>query len=157
MAAAVRVQLGAALSDRAAPARRMPEFPDAAVRRTIARAARATLRHDNVAAGEVSVTLLDDAEIAVMNRDFLSHDGPTDVISFALYEAGEDPVGDVYIGVEQARRQAEADGVGVEEELARLAVHGTLHVLGYDHPDGAARVRSDMWRIQEAIIAQVFA
>ena len=43
------------------------------------------------------------------------------------------------------------------EELARLTVHGTLHVLGHDHPDGQDRLESEMWQIQESIVAQVLA
>jgi probable rRNA maturation factor len=70
-----------------------------------------------------------------------------------LYEEGETPVGDVYIGIRQAARQAESHGLPLAEELARLAVHGTLHVLGFDHPIGADRVRSPMWREQERILA----
>lgn len=152
MPPAVRVQLGAALGVKSARA------PDAAARRLIARAARAALRHENVQDAELSITLLDDAEITAMNRHFLSHEGVTDVISFALYDEGEDPVGDVYIGFEQAERQASAHGIDPSEELARLAVHGTLHVLGHDHPESAAeRAQSPMWQLQESILAQVMA
>ena len=123
----------------------------------MARAARAALSAEAVRTAEISITLLDDAEIASMNREFLSHDGPTDVISFPLYEEGEDPVGDIYVGYEQAVRQAQANDVEPREELARLAVHGVLHVLGHDHPAGARRLRSRMWQVQESIIAQVLA
>lgn len=159
MPAAVRVQLGAALAERHArgPRTGAQRVPDAAVRRLMQRAARATLRHATVPTAELSITLLDDSEIAAMNRAFLSHDGVTDVISFALYDAGEDPVGDIYIGFDQAERQARANAVDPAEELARLAVHGTLHVLGHDHPEGSGRLRSAMWQIQESIVAQVFA
>jgi probable rRNA maturation factor len=104
---------------------------------------------------ELSVTLLGDRAIAALNAEWLRHDGPTDVIAFPLYEEGEPPVGDVYIGVRQAGRQAAALGVPVSEELARLAIHGTLHVLGFDHPAGPDRVRSPMWREQERILASL--
>ncbi|HEX2165847.1 MAG TPA: rRNA maturation RNase YbeY [Longimicrobiales bacterium] len=150
MARTVRVQLGAALTQRAAAV-----VPDSAARRLIARAARAALRHENVRDAELSVTLLDDAEITAMNREFLSHDGVTDVISFALYGEGEDPVGDVYIGCDQALRQAISNEVSAAEELARLAVHGTLHILGHDHPDGSERLKSEMWQLQEKVVKQV--
>lgn len=151
MARSVRVQLGAALGERAATG------ADAATRRLMARAARAALRHAGARTAELSITLLDDAAIADMNREFLAHDGPTDVISFALFEAGEDPVGDIYIGFDQAVRQAQENGVPLSEELARLAVHGTLHVLGHEHPAGKRRLESEMWQVQEQIIAQVLA
>lgn len=151
MASSVRVQLGAALTERTAAA------ADYAGRRLMARAARAALRREKVGTAEISITLLDDPGIAAMNREFLSHEGPTDVISFALYEQGEDPVGDIYIGLDQALRQAAANGVEPVEELARLTVHGTLHVLGHHHPDGSERLNCAMWQIQEEIVAQVFA
>jgi probable rRNA maturation factor len=77
------------------------------------------------------------------------------VLSFALYEPGEPPVGDVYIGLEQALRQAEEAGIDPREEVARLAVHGSLHVLGHDHPKGVGRTRSAMWIMQEQIVGRV--
>ncbi|HSJ25167.1 MAG TPA: rRNA maturation RNase YbeY [Longimicrobiales bacterium] len=150
MPAAVRVQYGAALTAR------NPDYVDgAALRRLLRRAVRWALRHESVDAGEVSVTLLDNAEIADMNASFLQHEGPTDVISFALYEEEEDVVGDVYVGFDVARRQALAAGIPLEEELVRLTVHGTLHVLGYDHPEGEDRLDSEMWDVQEQVVARV--
>lgn len=120
------------------------------------RAVEATLAADDVDAGEISLALLGDADIRAMNRDHLKHDRVTDVISFRLWEEGEPVVGDVYIGVEQAERQAAEAGVSLEEELARLAVHGTLHSLGWDHPDDAeARAGSEMYRRQEEIVASL--
>lgn len=151
MAPSIRVQLGAALAGDAAP------VADSATRRLMARAARAVLHREKVRTAEISITLLDDAEIAAMNREYLSREGPTDVIAFALYEQDEDPVGDIYIGFDQALHQADANGVEPREELARLAVHGTLHVLGHDHPEGGERLSSEMWQIQEAIVVQVLA
>ena len=100
---------------------------------------------------ELSLTLLGDEEITELNRKYLGHDRPTDVISFTLGDAG-DLVGDVYLGVRQARRQAEEHGVPVTEELLRLAIHGTLHVLGYDHPEGEERYGSPMFERQEHIL-----
>lgn len=120
------------------------------------RAVLATAEARGVDAGEVSLTLVNDDAIADLNQRFLSHEGPTDVLSFALYLPGEPPVGDVYIGFTQAGRQAAENGVSLEEELARLAVHGTLHVLGEDHPESEDRVESDMWRLQERIVASLF-
>lgn len=100
---------------------------------------------------ELSLTLLDDDEIRILNRDYLDRDRPTDVLAFALDdETGL--VGDVYLGVDQARRQAEEHGVPLAEELARLAIHGTLHVLGYDHPEGDDRYASPMFARQERIL-----
>jgi probable rRNA maturation factor len=133
-------------------------LPDSLDRRSIrtllGRAVRATLLRLEVTAGEVSVTLLEDVAIERLNREYLRHEGPTDVISFALHDPGEPPLGDVYIGLDQAVRQAREHGVDLQEELTRLAVHGTLHVMGYDHPDGD-RTGSEMWQIQEEIIRGV--
>jgi probable rRNA maturation factor len=127
----------------------------AAQRKMLPHAARTALQTLSVDEAEVSVALQDDAAISALNKEYLSHDGPTDVISFALYDAGEPPLGDVYIGFEQALRQAESLGVAPEQELMRLAVHGVLHVMGYDHPDGEERLQSDMWALQERIMSEL--
>jgi probable rRNA maturation factor len=101
---------------------------------------------------EISVTLLDDEGITRVNTEFLSHEGPADVISFPLRQPGLPLVGDIYIGLEQARRQAEDYGVSAEEELVRLVVHGILHVLGWEHPEGEERMDSAMYRRQEELV-----
>ena len=129
--------------------------PGRVLKSAVRDAARDTLAECGVEDAELSVTLLGDRAIARLNREWLGHDGTTDVLSFPLFADGEAPVGDVYIGVPQARRQAEALGVTLREELCRLAIHGTLHVLGYDHPESNARERSKMWRTQERILAKV--
>ena len=121
------------------------------------RAVEATLRREEVEEGEISLTLLDDPAIQALNRDHLDHDRPTDVLAFALWAPGEPVLGDVYVGVEQAARQARDEGVPLEEELVRLAIHGTLHILGHDHPEEAeARPGSPMYRLQEALVRAVF-
>lgn len=114
---------------------------------------RHVLAHHRVEEAEISVAFLDDAAVARLNQDYLSHQGPTDVISFPLHAQGERPLGDIYVGAEQAARQAAELGVPVAEELLRLAVHGTLHVLGYDHPEEPGREESEMYRLQEELLA----
>jgi probable rRNA maturation factor len=121
----------------------------------IKRAVETALKQESTADASVSVTLLNDARIRAMNRKYLEHDRVTDVIAFPLYERGEPPVGDVYIGYEQAERQAVDADVDLTEELARLAIHGTLHVLGYDHPEEGDRTTSEMWQLQEAILKKI--
>ena len=116
---------------------------------------RAALEAEEVERGELSLTFLDDAGITSLNREHLGRDRTTDVIAFALHEAGEPPLGDIYVGYDQARRQSEELGVSLEEELLRLAIHGTLHVLGYDHPEGEGRTESPMFRRQEALVRAV--
>lgn len=125
-------------------------------RESLERAVRAVLDRQGVDEAEISVALLDDPAIRALNRAHLGHDRPTDVIAFALWDEGEPVVGDVYLGWEQALRQADEAGVGAEEELVRLVVHGTLHVLGWDHPEAAAdRAESPMYRRQEALVREV--
>ena len=119
------------------------------------RAARAVLQAEGAKDLELSLTLLDDAAMRELNRDWLGHDRSTDVISFALGEEAAEPLGDVYIGVERAVEQAADAGVPVREELVRLVVHGTLHVLGYDHDEGAARQQGEMWRRQEELVKRI--
>jgi probable rRNA maturation factor len=105
--------------------------------------------------GEISLTLLDDDSIRELHRTYLGKDVPTDVISFALHEGDEAVLGDVYVGYEQAAMQAAEAGISVEEELARLSIHGTLHVLGYDHPDTEARSSSEMFVLQEHLVRKL--
>lgn len=115
------------------------------------------LRSEGIPAAELSLALLGDEEIAAMNEAYLSHEGPTDVISFELERPDGAPLGDIYIGALQAERQAADFGVPFAEELIRLAMHGTLHVLGYEHPEGEDRAECEMYRRQEALLAAFLA
>jgi probable rRNA maturation factor len=127
----------------------------AEARRLLRSAVRAALAAEGAASAEIAVTLLADADIAALNQRYLAHAGPTDVISFALHGSNEPPLGDIYIGWDQALRQAAALGEAPAVELARLAIHGTLHILGHDHPEGTERERSSMWKRQEEILQRV--
>ena len=118
-------------------------------------AVRETLRAEGVREAEISLTLLDDQEIRRMNQEYLDRPRPTDVLAFALHEENEAVLGDVYLGFEQARRQARELALPLEEELLRLAIHGTLHVLGYDHPQGEDRQDSPMYRRQEELLSRI--
>ncbi|WP_313629495.1 rRNA maturation RNase YbeY [Enterococcus italicus] len=99
---------------------------------------------------EMSITFMDNNEIQEINRVYRNKDMPTDVISFALEEEGEDELpiifdeefgdsqfprnlGDLMISVERANEQAEEYGHSVDRELGFLALHGFLHLNGYDH------------------------
>lgn len=96
---------------------------------------------------ELSITFMDDPAIQSVNAEFRGKDKPTDVISFALEELSEGEVaivheqdmpvvlGDIIISIETAQRQAEEYNHTFERELGFLALHGFLHLLGYDHLD----------------------
>jgi probable rRNA maturation factor len=127
-----------------------------APRRILQRAVRATCHAQDIEDAELSIALVDDAAIDALAHAHLGKDGPTDVLAFALYQQGEPVLGDVYVGLEQARRQAAEAGVSLREELVRLVIHGTLHVLGWDHPeDATARAQSAMYVRQEALVRAV--
>jgi probable rRNA maturation factor len=101
---------------------------------------------------DVSITFLGAITMRRLNDEFLGHDQPTDVISFGL--AGPDGrlAGDVYLCRAVAARNARRHGVPLRQELVRLVIHGILHVLGYEHPDGDHRTRSPMWQRQERYV-----
>ena len=97
-----------------------------------------TLKTHNAADCEVSILLTDDAEIQVLNHQYRHIDKPTDVLAFAMRDGiGTDLnpqlLGDLVISVPTAQRQSIAHGHSLDIELAILSVHGTLHLLGYDH------------------------
>jgi probable rRNA maturation factor len=121
----------------------------------LATGCREALRFHDIQEAEVSVTLLDDEGISALNREYLQQDGPTDVIAFSLHASGEPVLGDVYLGYEQAKRQAEELDIPLDEELLRLAIHGTLHVLGHEHPEGENRDECEMYRTQELLLSRV--
>lgn len=111
---------------------------------------------------EVSLMLVDDRRIHALNKEYRGVDRPTDVLSFALQEETEEEaafgfefedemLGDIIISVERARMQAEEYGHSLEREIAYLAVHGTLHLLGYDHE--AELDKEEMRRKEEEVMA----
>ena len=120
--------------------------------RLVEQALREAARRERIAGARFSVTYLGDAEIAALHERHLGRSDPTDVLSFALHDDGEDPLGDIYVGHDQALRQAAEVGAEPSEEMVRLAVHGALHVLGHDHPSGTERNECEMFRVQEEIV-----
>jgi len=86
----------------------------------------------------IDIVLCDDSTIRELNKRFLNHDYPTDVLSFLLsenqvvYGAEQGLVGEIIISVETAERNAKRFRQTLENETLRLAIHGTLHLLGYD-------------------------
>lgn len=125
------------------------------------KAVAATLEHMGVNERcEVVVVISDDAALQELNRRFRGVDRPTDVLSFAddtrgpyTGGGGQFPhyLGDVVISIDRARAQAEAAGGTLTQELQLLAVHGTLHLLGFDHANPAEK--AEMWAAQAGILA----
>ncbi|QFF99476.1 rRNA maturation RNase YbeY [Psychrobacillus glaciei] len=110
---------------------------------------------------EVSVTFVTNDAIQEINRTYRKKDVPTDVISFAMEEMGDGEIvikdadiptllGDIVISVDRANEQAESYAHTFERELCFLAVHGFLHLLGYDH--GTKEEEKVMFGLQETIL-----
>ena len=108
----------------------------------------------------LSIVIVDDAAIREINRDWLGKDRPTNVISFAMQE-GEgagvqaDLLGDVVISAETAARDALEADIPVEHELCFLLLHGTLHLLGYDHERGTAAEARRMEAREQELFAML--
>jgi len=109
---------------------------------------------------EVSVALVDDAEIAALNERYRDREGPTDVLSFSLLEGEHadhrgDQLGDVVISLATARRQAQEQDTTLDRELLRLLIHGVLHLLGHDHEEAeeARRMQAEEERLWQAASA----
>jgi len=117
-------------------------------------AALAVLDLSGVPAGDVTIVFVDDVRIQDLNRDFLGHDAPTDVLSFPADESdpetGRRYLGDVVISFARAVEQAGERGHTVEAEMQLLVVHGVLHLLGHDHAETGERER--MWAAQAEVL-----
>jgi probable rRNA maturation factor len=107
-------------------------------------------RRYRLADPEVSLAFVGDRAIRTLNRKFMKKDRPTDVLSFPLGEKGPDGkyyLGDIVIAVPVAFRQAKEKGHGLDRELRLLAIHGFLHLLGYDHSAGIEEEERKLHRI----------
>jgi len=132
--------------------RQLPQLDSRLLR---SRAAR-VLREVGHANSELSIAIVSDDEIAALNFEHRGKRSATDVLSFSLVEGEYSDqrgalLGDVVIGIETAARQARAAHRGLDEEVARLLIHGILHLLGWDHEDSAEakRMRAEerrLWR-----------
>ena len=122
----------------------VPEELEATLKKAMDIIARLEKLTDNT---EVDINIVDNDEIHQLNRDYRGIDRPTDVLSFALDEGDEEPevedgeaehlLGDVIISAPRAVEQGEEFGHGLNREMTYLAVHGMLHLLGYDHMEEA--------------------
>lgn len=136
------------------------------LQQTLTAAIQAAARHEQIDAGDVVISLVDDEAIQELNRTYRQKDQPTDVLSFAMQEGTEDEpdiffeteeaaaadnmLGDIIISVPTAKRQAEEYDHSLQREMAFLAVHGFLHLLGYDHM--TEEDEKEMFSRQEAIL-----
>ena len=128
-------------------------------RRLLARRARAVLRAVDQRRSELSLALVDDPTIALLNERDRGRSGPTDVLSYSLLE-GPHPehrgalLGDVVISIDTASRQARRGRRSLDDECLRLLIHGVLHLLGHDHEDDAEarRMRAEERRVWRAVV-----
>jgi probable rRNA maturation factor len=87
---------------------------------------------------ELSLLIVDDPQIEIINREYLQHEGPTNVISFAMQEGEFSRVspfllGDVVISADTAEKEADLAGISFRQRLIELLIHGLLHLTGFDH------------------------
>jgi probable rRNA maturation factor len=133
-------------------ARRVASAPIAAFVKRLARKAPPT------DASGVSIVLSGDAMLRRLNREFRGKDATTDVLSFSSegeeHPDGSRPLGEIVISVPQAARQAEARGHSLARELRILAIHGYLHLLGYDHEVDDGRMMRLQARLQRALLGK---
>jgi probable rRNA maturation factor len=121
-----------------------PQETVAFERGALRQAARTVLEGEGISDAQISLALVDNATIHRLNRQYLQHDEPTDVLSFPLSESNADKLeGELVIGAEVALAQAEERGHDVQAELALYVIHGLLHLCGYDDhlPKDAAEMR----------------
>jgi rRNA maturation RNase YbeY len=114
--------------------RGLPPLDRARLRRNAAR----LLRSLELPRAELSIRLVDDEEIAELNRRYRGRSGPTDVLSFSLVEGAHAArrgalLGDVVVSLETAERQASRARRTLEHEVLKLLIHGALHLIGHDH------------------------
>jgi probable rRNA maturation factor len=120
----------------------------------VARALEAACRKVRPPAGaELAVTFTDDAHIRVLNRQFRRKDRPTNVLSFPAGPAGSALLGDIVIAEETVAREAKEQGIGRNDYLIHLIVHGFLHLLGHDHEVEAEAIA--MERLETAILCSI--
>jgi len=104
---------------------------------------REVLQSAGVTSCEISLTIVDNAQMHELNRRHLQHDYPTDVLSFLLERDGERLEGEIIVSADYATEEAAKYGWPAEDELLLYAVHGALHLVGYDDttPEAAVEMR----------------
>lgn len=110
----------------------------------------AVLKKEGKRHGAITVVLVSDSVIRRLNKEFLRHDYATDILTFPLDDSAHEA--EMVISVDTARRQAREYRVSLREELARLAIHGTLHLCGYD--DTTEILRNEMKINEDRYLAE---
>ena len=115
-----------------------------------------TLKKEKQDNATFSLILTDDEEVHYLNKTYRNIDRTTDVLSFALNDGGAFPgpinvLGDIYISIPKMKEQAKEYGHSEKRELSFLAVHGLLHLLGYDHTLGE-KEEKEMFDLQKEIL-----
>jgi probable rRNA maturation factor len=105
------------------------------------------------AAKSVNLILVADSTMRQLNRRFRQLDKTTDVLSFAMEEDIDPLLGEIYISIPTAKRNAAGDGCGLNEELLRLFCHGLLHLTGTHHPN--AKARAEMKRLEDQYLSHL--
>ncbi|MFZ2870878.1 MAG: rRNA maturation RNase YbeY [Zavarzinia sp.] len=135
-------------------------LPPAAKAAFAAGAARCAVLSGATGPVEIAITLSDDAEVRVLNRDWRGKDKPTNVLSFPGLEGAmaallppdaPRPLGDVILALETCRREAVDQGKSLADHARHLVVHGVLHLLGFDHEDDAEA--EEMEAMETAVLA----
>ncbi len=103
------------------------------------KAVRAVLKDAGFEDGEISIAVVDDAEMHVLNRKYLDHDYPTDVLSFVLDEDDGRLDGEIIVSSDYAAREAEIYGWTADDEILLYVIHGVLHLVGHDDLDESAK------------------
>lgn len=124
----------------------------------VQRAIEAAARHASAEGSEVAIVLTDDSGIRTLNRDWRGIDKPTNVLSFPSApppgtDASARMLGDIAIAYETTRREAESKHKPFADHLSHLAVHGFLHLVGYDHENDADA--DEMENLERAILASI--
>jgi rRNA maturation RNase YbeY len=121
-------------------------------RRRLTRLAEIVLRAHG-SAKWVNLILVADSTMRQLNKRFRRQDKTTDVLSFAMEDDLNPLLGEIYISIPTARRNAAGDGCGLDEELLRLFCHGLLHLTGTHHPN--AKARAEMKRLEDQYLLRL--
>lgn len=111
------------------------------------------LQGESVAEADVSVAIVDDPAIHLLNRKYLEHDYATDVLSFLLSAIDEPLEGEIIVSADTAKREANRYAWSITDELLLYVIHGTLHIIGYD--DASDRDRELMRAKERAYLEKL--